>query len=34
MKYEKVIEAIKKVIDDKRSDEDKCYYIEILLNKQ
>ena len=34
MKYEKIIEAIKKIIDDKISDEDKCYYIEILLNKQ
>ena len=32
MKYEKIIEEIKKIIDDKISDEDKCYYIEILLN--
>lgn len=32
MKYEKIIEAIKKIIDEKISDEDKCYYIEILLN--
>lgn len=32
MKYEKIIEAIKKIIDEKISDEDKLYYIELLLN--
>ena len=33
MKYESIIEAIKKIIDDEISDEDKCYYIELLFNK-
>ena len=32
MKYESIIEAIKKIIDDETSDEDKCYYIKVLLN--
>lgn len=32
MKYESIIEAIKKIIDDEISDEDKCYYIKVLLN--
>lgn len=32
MKYKSIIEAIKKIIDDEISDEDKCYYIELLLN--
>ena len=32
MKYEKIIEAIKKISYEKISDEDKLYYIELLLN--
>lgn len=33
MKYESIIEAIKKIIDENISDEDKAYYIELLFNK-
>ena len=31
MTYESIIKAIKNIIDDKISDEDKCFYIELLL---
>ena len=31
MNYERIIKEIKKILDDKISDEDKCYYIELLF---
>lgn len=31
MNYERIIEEIKKILEDKISDEDRCYYIELLL---
>ena len=31
MKYERIIKAIKKLLDENISEEDKCYYIELLL---
>ena len=33
MNYERIIKEIKKILDAKISDEDKLYYIELLLNK-
>ena len=32
MKYEKIINEIKRILEENISDEDKCYYIELLLN--
>lgn len=33
MDYERIIKTIKKILDENISDEDKCYYIELLFNK-
>ena len=33
MNYKKTIEAIKRILEDNISDEDKCFYIEMLLNE-
>ena len=33
MNYERIIKYIKKIIDENISDNDKLYYIELLLNK-
>ncbi len=33
MNYERIIKYIKKILDEDLSDEDKCYFIELLFNK-
>ena len=33
MNYERIIKYIKKILDEDLSDEDKCYFIELLLNR-
>ena len=33
MNYESIIKEIKNILDDKISDEDKCYYIELLFKR-
>ena len=33
MNYKKTIEAIKRILEDSISDEDKCFYIEMLVNE-
>ena len=33
MNYKRIIEAIKKILEDNISDEDKCFYIDMLLNE-
>ncbi len=33
MNYKKIINEIKKILEDNISDEDKCFYIELLFNK-